>query len=373
MDIGRKLESARKAIGYTLEKASEKSGISAPTISAYEHCGTPTGREPKFSQLSKLAEVYRKTIDFFLSDEPLIENLMLWRDSPCIEEEIKQTEAEFRQLCQQYNNLELVMCAKRSIRLPEPEVTRPEEFNFTQANLLAEKTQKEFLLGDIPSMSLKQTLEEKFYVKIFHLDFSGSAISTVSEQFGPAILLNRSGKSWRRNFDLAHELFHILTWSVFRTEAPENAEPGSAEEKLANAFASRLLLPTDSVKNKIDSTKGTDGKISFEALDEIAREFGVSLDTLLWRMLYLYNKSGEDIEEYIEKAKSLKINRPLRQSDEPDKLPERYCSLAIRALNEGKLSLMQFAKYMDMSYKQAGEYLAENEDFKDEKISISVA
>ena len=32
MDIGRKLESARKAIGYTLEKASEKSGISAPTL-----------------------------------------------------------------------------------------------------------------------------------------------------------------------------------------------------------------------------------------------------------------------------------------------------------------------------------------------------
>ena len=90
-------------------------------------------------------------------------------------------------------------------------------------------------------------------------------------------------------------------------------------------------------------------------------------------MLYLYNKSGEDIEEYIEQAKSLKINRPLRQSDKPDKLPERYCVLAQRALREGKLSLMQFAKYMDMNYRQAGEYLAEDEDFKDEKISISIA
>jgi len=265
------------------------------------------------------------------------------------------------------------MGQKRSVRLPQPEVTMPEEFDYNQANLLAENARNGFQLGDMPSMSLKQTLEEKFYIKIFHLDFSGSAISTRSEQFGPAILLNRHNKLWRRNFDLAHELFHILTWNIFRTEAPEKAEPGQTEEKLANAFASRLLLPTDPVKNKIDSTKGADGKISFVALDEIAREFGVSLDALLWRMLYLYNKSGEDIEKYIEQAKGLKICRPLRQSDEPDKLPERYCSLAIRALNEGKLSLMQFAKYMDMNYRQAREYLIEDEDFKDEKISISVA
>ena len=60
MEVGRRLKEAREAIGYTLEKASEKSGISAPTINAYEHCGTPTGREPKFSQLSKLAEVTGK-------------------------------------------------------------------------------------------------------------------------------------------------------------------------------------------------------------------------------------------------------------------------------------------------------------------------
>ena len=183
MDIGRKLKSAREAIGYTLETASEKSGISAPTISAYEHCGTPTGREPKFSQLSKLAEVYRKTIDFFLSDELSVENLMLWRSAPDIEEQKKQTESEFRQLCEQYHKLELLMGQKRSVRLPQPEVTMPEEFDYNQANLLAEKTRNEFQLGDIPSMSLKQTLEEKFYVKIFHLDFSGSAISTISEPF----------------------------------------------------------------------------------------------------------------------------------------------------------------------------------------------
>jgi Zn-dependent peptidase ImmA (M78 family)/transcriptional regulator with XRE-family HTH domain len=368
MDIGQRLKIAREAVGYTQEKAALESGIGKSSICELEK----SKREPKFSQLAKLAEVYRRTVEFFLSDEPPIENLMLWRDAPSIEEDMKQTEAEFRRLCEQYHSLELLMGEKRSIRLPQAEVTQPEEFDYTQANFLAARTQREFLLGDIPSMSLKQTLEEKFYIKIFHLDFSGSAISTISECFGPAILLNRRNKMWRRNFDLAHELFHLLTWDIFRTGVPENTQPSPTEEKFANAFASRLLLPTDAVKDKIHSVSGQDGKVSFETLDEIAREFGVSLDSLIWRMLYLYNKPVEEIERYIEHANKLRMTRPPRESDKPDKLPERYCSLAIRALNEGKLSLMQFAKYMDMSYRQAREYLAEDEDFKDERISISV-
>jgi len=368
MDIGQRLKIAREAIGYTLKKASQESEIGESSISEFEN----SKREPKFSQLSRLAEVYRKTIEFFLSDKLLPSNIMLWCGQSGIEEETKETEAEFRQLCEQYHNLEVIMGEKRTSKLPQPDVSKPEEFNYKQASLLAEKVLREFLLGDIPGMSLKQVLEEKYYVKIFHLDFLGSGISTKSQEFGPAILLNKRSKLWRRNFDLAHELFHLLIWDVFRTGDPKDTGSSKAEEKLAVLFASRLLLPTDSVKQKIDSAIGQDGKVGLKELDEIAREFGVSLDALLWRMLYLYNKSGEDIEKYIEQAKGLKINRPLRQSDEPDKLPERYCVLAQRALREGKLSLMQFAKYMDMSYKQAGEYLAEDEDFKDEKISISV-
>ena len=127
------------------------------------------------------------------------------------------------------------------------------------------------------------------------------------------------------------------------------------------------------MKDKIDSVLNDEKSIRLDALDEIAREFGVSLDALLWRMVYLYDKPAEDIEKYIEQSKELKIRRPERISDNPDELPERYCSLAIKALNEGKISLMQFAKYMRITYRQAQDYLAQGEDFTDEKISISFA
>jgi len=368
MNIGTRLKIARDAIGYTLEKASEESGIGQSSLSEFEN----DKREPKFSHLYRLAEIYKKRVEFFLTDELPAVNTMLWREKPDVEGEKERTQAEFRQLCEQYYSLEVLTDEVKGTKLPRLDLSR-EEFDFRQANLLAEQFQRGFLLGDIPSASLKQILEEKFYIKIFHLPFLGSAISTLSENFGAAILLNKDSKLWRRNFDLAHELFHLLTWSVFRVDGSGGDEPSEYEEKLANAFASRLLLPTDAVKDRIEAVKSNGHEVSFGALDEIAREFGVSLEALLWRMLYLYNKPVEDIEKYIEQAKKVKKSQPLRCSYEPDKLPDRYCSLAMKVLREGKLSLMQFAKYMDMSYQQAHQYISEDEDFTDEKVSISVA
>ena len=367
MDIGARLKIAREAIGYTLEKVAQESGIGASSLSDFEN----EKREPKFSQLSTLAEIYKRSIDFFLTDKLIVENIMLWRRNPDIEGK-KATEAAFRQLCQQYRRLEVIMNEVRDAELPFSK-TKAESFGFPQADALAENVRNVFQLGDIPSASLKQTLEEKYYIKIFHLSFTGGAISTVSEEFGPATLLNNASRPWVRNYDLAHELFHLLTWNIFNHNGLPHIEPSSFEEQLANAFASKLLLPTDPVKKRIESAMTTDRRIETEALDEIAREFGVSLDALMWRLVSLYGNQPADIEKWIEQTKNVPSCRVKRDSDLPDELPERYCSLAIRALRDGRLSLIKFAKYMRMSYKQARDYLTEDKDFRDEEISIIVA
>jgi hypothetical protein len=91
---------------------------------------------------------------------------------------------------------------------------------------------------------------------------------------------------------------------------------------------------------------------------------------MVYRIAYLYKL--KDTEKFLAAAKQLaKLHKP-RESDKVETLPERYCDLAQRALRDGRLSLMQFAKYMGVSYKKAQEYLTEDEDFTDEKISIPV-
>ena len=366
MQIGRRLKIAREAIGYTLRKASEESGLGESSLSDFEN----GKREPKFSHLSKLADVYKKRIEFFLTDQPIIERVMLWRDKPQSEEETKKTEGQFHQLCQQYHDIEILTDEVKEPKLPVPDITNSDRFDYDQAELFAKKVQERFRLGDVPIASLKQILEEMYYVKIFYLDFPGSAISTVSQEFGPAILLNSRNKQWRRSYDLAHELFHVLTWDVFRSKSKSKTHD---EDKLANVFASRLLMPGESIKDRVKASVNDDDQISFNKLDDIAREFDVSLVALVYRIASLYRFKGEDTEKHIEAAKKYLAFVKARPSYEPARLPERYCDLALRALKEGRLSLMQFAKYMNLSYRKAQEYFTEDEDFTDEEISISVA
>jgi len=366
MDIGAKLEFARKAIGYTQKRVEEQTGIGNTSLSDYEN----NKREPRFSELSLLAELYKRSIDFFLTDTLPTEPIMLWRDGPNSIEELKETEAEFRRLCQQYHKLELCTAEARKAVFPQPDVASPEQFSWPQAESFARKIHNYLCLGDIPSTSLKKILEERYYVKIFHLEFTGSAVSTVSDEFGPAILLNNKNASWRRNYDLAHELFHLLTWDMFRVESKE---PSENEEQLADSFASKLLMPEESLQQRIAAMIDKHEGVRLEQLDDLAREFGVSLDAMIYRISTLFKIKKKDTEQYLAAAKQLsKLHKP-RESDKPETLPERYCSLAIRALRDGRLSLIKFAKYMLMSYKQAQEYLTEDEDFTDEKISIPVA
>lgn len=366
MNIGERLKTAREAIGYTLDKVEKESGIGASSLSEYEN----NKREPKFSQLSKLAEHYKRSMDYFLTDELPIEPVMLWRDGSKNPEEKLSVEAEFRQLCQQYNKLESITAENRKNPLPKPGVENSDQFSWPQVEVLARDVHKCLSLGDIPSTCLKRILEERLYVKIFHLEFTGSAISTFSEEFGPAILLNLKNVAWRRNYDLAHELFHLLTWNIFRSK---NIEPDDSEEKFADSFASKLLMPEESLKKRLASIADEQGETNLEQLDDLAREFGVSIDAILYRIASLYRFKKEDTDKFLVAAKQLaQLHKP-RESDKPETLPERYCHLAQRALREGKLSLMQFAKYMNISYNKAQEYLAEDEDFKDEKISIPFA
>ncbi len=60
-----------------------------------------------------------------------------------------------------------------------------------------------------------------------------------------AVLINRREVAGRRHFDLAHELFHVLTWDTMPPDHVEAAVETSRNrvEQLANKFASAVLMP----------------------------------------------------------------------------------------------------------------------------------
>ena len=63
----------------------------------------------------------------------------------------------------------------------------------------------------------------------------------------PVILVNRQESGGRRNYDFAHELFHILTWRAMPPPEMDTVNPTGYKakrvEQLAESFAPALLMP----------------------------------------------------------------------------------------------------------------------------------
>ncbi|MFB3905367.1 MAG: ImmA/IrrE family metallo-endopeptidase [Acidobacteriota bacterium] len=206
-------------------------------------------------------------------------------------------------------------------------------------------------------------MPSRFFIVL--LNPTGAAASTVSSEFGAAVLLNSRSVRWRRNFDLAHELFHLVTWPVFHTGETAPGTINDQEERLAQAFASTLLMPDEAIKAAIAEHQ-REGKLSFEELFDIARQFDVSMDALLWRLHFLYGRSESQTKADIEKCRTNVFDK--RSDTQPDSLPNRYEALAIRTFRRGDLSTGRFAQYMGISRDAALSFADEEGD--DEEISL---
>jgi Zn-dependent peptidase ImmA (M78 family) len=256
---------------------------------------------------------------------------------------------------EQYHNLERWCDEFEELDLPAASGSH-QRFGYAHAEKLAHDFRTKFGLGERPGPSLLRVLEEVCRVKIFHLPFepTGSAACTFSDRFGAAILLNSNSVRWRRNFDLAHELFHLLTWSMFRQgDAESLVEASPKEEKLATCFARNLLMPQEPLRITIDSQLGDRAKLSFDDLFEVARQFDVSVEALLWQMTFVYNLSKDAVEQSIEKLRDRITYWDRRQHDAPPDRPLRFEALANEALRKGLISTGRYAEYLGITRRQA--------------------
>ena len=340
----------------TLGQVEERSKIGKSSLSDFEN----RKREPSLSQLQALAATYRRSVSFFLAKGEIPQETVLWREKPVTG--CQETEAVFLRLCEQYHNLEVWTNEEMPICLPRASGS-PTSFNYMQAESLAKKVRDELNLGDRPGLSLLSVLEEVCGVKIFHMKFepTGPAASTRSDTYGAGMLVNAGNVRWRRNFDLAHELFHLLTWSMFRTGEGEMTRmaAGQKEETLANVFASSLLLPAEAVRSAL-AAKLRDEKMGYAAVYDIARQFDVSAEAVLWQLYKLkLLKRGVNAERVKKIAQKIAEMSPVyeeRRDTAPPKWPERYQALAMKALRAGEMSIGRFAEYLEITRQSAMKY-----------------
>lgn len=367
MTLNERLKQARLALKLTIGAVEEKTGIGSSTISEFEN----GKREPRLTQLKTLADAFQRPISFFLEEGEPVPEVVLWRKKPT-SPQAEQVQMRLLGLAEQYHNLETWCEDHEPSELP-PAVGKAGSYSYADAEKLAYHVRHELGLGERPGQTLLRVLEEVCKVKVFHLAFepTGSAACTLSSRFGAAILLNRAHVRWRRNFDLAHELFHLLTWKIFRqTTCSDGIEASDWEEKLATCFARNLLMPQEVVRVAVDPRLDESKKVGFDALFEIARQFDVSVEALLWQMAFVYRIPSGTIKEYADRFRLQMDFWDDREGDDPPERPLRFRALARQALHKGLISAGRYAEFLGISRREAME-VVEQDASEDAEVEVA--
>lgn len=166
---------------------------------------------------------------------------------------------------------------------------------FEQAQQSAENLVEQFALGPVPALKLANYVETQLDIPVLFVDTDVEFLDVKGTISGAAchlselgvVLINRRESPARRNFDLAHELFHILTWERMAPEPRESnslCDRSNAHskriEQLADNFASALLMPCSSLDALIDPERANDAV----HLAEVAHQLRVSAEALGWRL-----------------------------------------------------------------------------------------
>ncbi len=357
-DIRRRLadniRGRREQVGLTQAQLAERVGFSSAQIVSSIERGE---RDVKAVELAAIAQALRcDLVDLFTEEQRVtLPSVVAWRERPVDAEE---QAARLLQLCEWYALAEEWTDEESVCELPEVRAPRGSA-NVLWARATAEQVRDSLGLGSLPAASLYQTLEERCGVKIFHFsDLHGSAACAWGD-FGAGIALNAKEPSRRRNFSLAHELFHLITREDLGPEhSGANSWWSAHIEKLANAFASSLLLPESSLSASLEAHREEHG-ITWGGLVEVAREFDVSTEALLWRLVSLgILKEGQTHQLLANPAFRHLDHSTFTEERSPELMPERYLRLLELAYLRGEVSAARLAEMTgrtlaDVRYKLA--------------------
>jgi Zn-dependent peptidase ImmA (M78 family) len=163
------------------------------------------------------------------------------------------------------------------------------------------------------------------------------------------VLINRHEVAGRRHFDLAHELFHILTWDAMPPQRLEESTEigGNRVEQLANNFASAVLMPSPVLDRFGDWSTISLAELPAR-LNAAAIELQVTSSALKWRLVAL-DRLKPAVARAIPDA-ALK-NNGRKQIDEvvPPLYSRPFMEVISLAIDAGRVSMRRAAGLLDLT------------------------
>ena len=349
--INKRLKMAREKAGLTQAQLAEKLGFKdRQTLAAIES----GQRKLSAEELVRAIRVLNVDLDYLTDGFRLVgEGKFSWRaDKNATENLLSAFEERAGRWIATYRRLGEIQGIKTTVL--QPRLALNERSSFEEASADGEALGTEWGLGDTPALALERAIETNLGALVLYVDapkgISGAACLLPGLN---TILINRNEPEGRRNYDLAHETFHLLTWEQM---PPEHKEPIEGNhrgkgrhkrvEQLADNFAAALLMPERVLKVFWLAREKQDINVW---LNRTAAEFLVSAKALKWRLTNLGWLSKSDHFD-INDAKLTANGRPRKEQSVPRIFCEPFVRRLHTALAKGQLSVRRAASLLETTF-----------------------
>ena len=335
--LGRRLKIARTGAMLSQRELARKVGVSAQAISKYER-----GLDiPSSKVLIGLAKALGVKVDFFFREIFINSIVPAYRKKASLSRKKEQAIiVQIQDWLERYLAIESLYSIEEPPSLPVYRVSSMEDVEEYAVEL-----RQKWSIGLAPVENLIELLEDRG-IKIGLVDgnedFDGCAFM-VNKKF-PVIVVKKDLPGDRQNFNLAHELGHLVL------DVAESLD----EEKAAYRFAGAFLVPAEVVYRELGRRRKS---LNLYELHLLKHKYGLSMqgwihrakdlkiisETLAKQLFSLFRKKG-----WYKKEPGDQI---------PPQKPERFKRLVLRALEEGLISRAKASELLGkdvlMFYREA--------------------
>ena len=232
--------------------------------------------------------------------------------------------------------------------------------SFEDAMWAGERFIAGFGQGVAPATQLADVMERELGILVLMVDaprgISGAACRLPELD---AVLIARHEVVGRRHFDLAHELFHILTWDAMPPEHSEEAGEtgGNRVEQLANNFAAAVLMPAETLK-RFGNWSSLAEEALIAQLNMAADELHVTASALRWRLVALGALKPAAARVLPDAALRNNGRESAVEDVSPALFSRPFVEVIGLAIERGHVSVRRIASLLDLSVEALAELFA---------------
>jgi len=355
---------ARESIGLSLEEVSKQVKAGKEVINEWES----GKKKPTLTQIRKLSKIYKRPLAVFYLSEPPKEPPLPKDFRTIPSDKVNPLSTKTRLAVRRARRLQSLASelTEEKVKLLFPRIKITDNIN----NII-NQVREQFNISIEAQFKWKDETEafnewrrliENQGIFIFQIGMpkeDGVRGFSFIENGPPAIVLNLRDAINGRIFSLFHEYAHICLNNSGLCDMKEGSDLSGNDKKIeqfCNYFAGSLLVPEQALlENRIVHSKGYSEDWTNDELKRIAKDFKVSQEVILRRLLILKYTSTNFYQQKREEWESIKKEKRGGRQNPPKKCIQGngvpFVSLVLESYKKEKITYNDVADYLSLRFK----------------------